>query len=97
MKRWIQLIKGISYIALGFCFFSIKFYEIKKEIVLVDGSVRSFLWWIKNGVDVSLQIFNDHFDDFFKQNGLNLVVSLLFITIGVLELIQVKGMKSNGN
>ena len=41
--------------------------------------------------------FASFFDEFFKQNGLNLVVSLLFITIGVLELIQVKGMKSNGN
>jgi hypothetical protein len=38
-----------------------------------------------------------YFDEFFKQNGLNLVVSLLFIGIGVLELIQVKGMNRNAN
>jgi len=93
----VKIIKSLLFILLGVCFFSVKFYEINQEVIFEDGTTKTFLWWLKNGIDVSTQLFNENFDVFFKQNGLNLVVSLLFIGVGVLELIQVKGMNRNGN
>lgn len=92
-----RILKGVANIIIGVVFFQLRFYTIQSTVISADGHAFSFVELIKQGVDYGAQYFMVYFDEIFKQNGLNLVLALLFIAVGVLELIQVKGMKSNAN
>ena len=87
--KLVKIFKGIAFIALGFVFFTIKFYTINQTVIVEEGA---------RPITFSEPIMvHAHFDEFFQQSGINLVLALLFIGIGVLELLQIKGMKSNVN
>ena len=92
-----QIFKGILNIAIGFTFFGIKFYTIQPMIMDESGGALTFIQLIRQGVTYSGEYFMGYFNEIFKQNGINLILALLFIAVGVLELLQIKGMKSNGN
>ena len=92
-----QIFKGVLNIVVGVLFFQLRFYTIQQTVLTADGHTFSFIELVKQGVDYGGQYFTEYFNDIFKQNGINLVLALLFIGIGVLELLQIKGMKSNVN
>lgn len=85
--KLVKIIKGVAFIISGMIMFSIKFYNINPVIVLEDtGASLNF----SNPMFVAM-----YFERFFEQSGINLILALLFIGIGVLELIEIKGVLKN--
>lgn len=84
-----KIFKGIANIAIGCVFFGIKFYNIS-PIVFIEELQRNV--FVQESVH-----FSNYFTEFFKQNGLNLILAILFIGIGVLELIEIKGVMKHAD
>ena len=89
MKKWVYIFKGIIFIAIGMCFFSVKFYEIQSVVFLQELNNDVFAY-IPNH-------FASYFNEFFKQSGMNVLFSVLFIALGIIELISSKGVARNAN
>jgi len=83
--KTIKIIKGITIIIIGIVIFTIKFYDISVEI-LVEGYELPFTF-------ANPQAVWYYFNEFFKQTGINVILSLLFVGVGVMEIIESKGVK----
>jgi mannitol-specific phosphotransferase system IIBC component len=92
----IKIIKGLLIIALGLLFLTVKFYNINSTITVETG-----VWYIRDLFNLftqhSKEGFELVFNQFFQSTGLNVVIGLLFIVIGVFEIIEAKGVKTNVN
>jgi hypothetical protein len=81
----IKIIKGITFVIIGVIIFTVKFYDISQIVYIEE---------IENNVHfVNISSVGAYFDEFFKQTGINVILSLLFVGVGVMEIIESKGVK----
>jgi hypothetical protein len=90
--KTIKILKGLSFILTGITMFGIKFYNISYSVMA--GTIgMTFAEAVQYTSKYSVSYFDDYFNQFFKLTGTNLILALLFIAIGIFELIETKGVK----
>ena len=90
--KTIKIIKGIAIILIGIVIFTIKFYDISNT-VMIDETEMQFSFFIRGLHFFEADTIQMYFNEFFKQTGINVILSLLFVGVGVMEIIESKGVK----
>lgn len=92
----IKIVKGLLIIALGLLFLTVKFYNIL-DTITVEENVYQIRDLFNLLTMFDKEGFAMFFNQFFQTTGVNVVIGFLFIVIGVFEIIEAKGVRTNGN
>jgi hypothetical protein len=92
----IKILKGLLFIATGLSFFLVKTYNIVSSINLYGYEI-DFRAFIRGASSYNTEDVLLMFNNFFQATGINVILAFLFIGIGILELLELKGVKTDGN